>query len=43
MYDNSEEIETGAYDESGTCGDFDSDFAEVEYEYGEVDVQGYEE
>jgi hypothetical protein len=41
MYDNSEEVETGAYDESGSCGDFD--FAEVEYEYGEADVQGYEE
>jgi hypothetical protein len=41
MYDNSEEVETVAYYESGTCGEFD--FAEAEYEYGEADVQGYEE
>ena len=41
MYENPEEIETGTYDESGACDDFD--FAEVEYDYGETNVQGYEE
>ena len=41
MYENSEEMETGTYVESGACDDLD--FAEVEYDYGEVDVQGYEE
>ena len=41
MCDNYEEVEVGAYDESGACADFD--FTEVEYDYGEADVQGYEE
>ena len=41
MYENSEEMETSTYVESCNCDDLD--FAEVEYDYGEVDVQGYEE
>ena len=40
MYEISGEIKT-SNDESSACNDFD--FDELEYDYGETDVQGYME